>query len=445
VNLLDDSEKSNQTLKEKQSLLEHANSQMQEQQAQLEEVNSQMEEQQVQLRQSESELKLQNKKLEDSNRYKSEFLANMSHELRTPLNSVILLSSMLNENKKGNLNEDDVKKAKIINSSGNELLRLINDVLDLSKIEAGKMELMIDTFNSSQFIENIKDLFEASVLVKELKLIVEDRYNNYIVNDEDKLSQVLRNFISNSLKFTHEGFIKIIIDSYEDNKVKISVQDTGIGIPNEKLNSIFNAFEQVDGSTSRKYGGTGLGLSITKEIVSLMGGELSLESKENEGSTFSIIIPNKSESNSIKDIPKVETEKVNDDYIKPLDGVDLNDKKILVVDDDMRNIFTLVEILEDKGAEVITASNGKESIQRLEEHKDTNLVLMDIMMPVMDGFEAIEHIRDDETTKDIPIIAVTAKAMNQDKERCLSLGANDFLTKPLNLETFSRVVNAWIK
>jgi len=724
-------EEANAQMQEQQAQLEEANAQMQEQQAQLEEANAQMEEQQVQLQQSEQELKKQNqelqatqididkkaKALEESNKYKSEFLANMSHELRTPLNSIILLSSMMEQNKKNNLEQDDIKKASIINKSGQELLRLINDVLDLSKVEAGKMELIIDKFHSTDFTSSIKDLFETSAQSKELEFIVEDNYNDYIYNDEDKLSQVVRNFLSNSLKFTEKGFIKLSLNK-ENNNVRIDVEDSGIGIPKEKQEIIFQAFSQVDGSTSRQYGGTGLGLSITKEFIKLMKGEVKVDSKENIGSVFSVIIPNiankinitntikhnnnftnnqtqekyqiiddrdnltnesipfliiednitfaqtlkdlinnknelclianngkdglklaqeyyniqgilldlglpdidgvevlkelKSNINTkripvyiisgqdntdsskiedaigfkqkplnnddfnslIKDIKEfnnkdiknlliVEDDKIqreamiefvsNDsinikgidnveeaieeinknqydavvvdltlkgksgldicEYIKqenlsiPIiiytgkdityeeeqkinkftdsiivksvnsqnrlldevnlflhkvksnkkdsaknntinntsNSIDFEDKKILVVDDDMRNTFVLVEILEDKNATILTAQNGQEALDVLEDNKDTDIILMDVMMPVMDGYEAIEKIREDESIKDIPIIAITAKAMNKDKEKALAVGANDYLTKPLNLDSFVGVVNSWIK
>ena len=728
-------EEANSQMQEQQAQLEEANSQMQEQQAQLEEANSQMEEQQVQLKESEKELKIQNsmlerskeqldikaRDLEDSNKYKSEFLANMSHELRTPLNSVILLSSMLSQNKKQNLNEDDIKKAQIINSSGEDLLRLINDVLDLSKVEAGRMELIVDHFHSSEFIQKIRDMFEPSIHNNGLNFIVEDSYNNIIKTDENKLSQILKNFLSNSLKFTHKGSIKLVVEPQDHNKIKVSVKDTGIGIAKDKQELVFKAFSQADGGTSRQYGGTGLGLSITKEFVNLIGGTLSLESQEGIGSTFSIIIPNLTENKEIEktkqetpkisldngqkqienldghssiiddtkniistdkpfliiednetfaltlkdvinekgdyaliattgqqglelanrygniqgvlldlglpdidgidvlkelktnistrkipvyiisgrnkqndiglmgavgfkqkplstndmqrvfdDFKKVNNKKIKDlliveddkiqreamlefigddtinskgvnnidmakkelskgiydaividlslngksgleicEYIKSnklnvpiivytgkeltiqeensikkytdsiviksvnsqhrlLDEVDMflhrvktsvtqnpkdisvNDinfdsKKIMVVDDDMRNTFVLVEILEEKGAEVITASNGKEALDLVNENLDTNIILMDIMMPVMDGYEAIETLKANKDTKDIPIIAVTAKAMTKDKEKCLQVGANDCLTKPLNLETFVSVVKAWIK
>ena len=725
-------EEANTQMQEQQAQLEEANSQMQEQQAQLEEANSQMEEQQVQLKESEKRLLEQNaeleksqeelnkkaKDLEESNKYKSEFLANMSHELRTPLNSVILLSSMLKENRKGTLCEEDIKKASIINNSGEELLRLINDVLDLSKVEAGRMELLVTTFESKNFTRNIKDMFETNIQNKGLEFTIIDKYNSLITTDEDKLSQIVRNFLSNALKFTDKGGIKLLIEPLGEDEVKIAVQDTGIGIAEDKQRLVFKAFMQADGSTSRKYGGTGLGLSITKELVSLMKGEINLESKEGEGSTFSIVIPNlnklekkEKEIEKTRIEPKIEKKDINvpektviddagklseedkpfliiedsesfaltlkdainsnDEYAliattgkkglelakaydniqgilldlglpdidgidvlkelktnlitrkipvyiisgrnsdnktkslgavgykqKPLTSDDLNSvikeihsfndkkvkdllvveddniqreaiiefigngtikskgvgstkeaitelhkdiydaiivdltlkdghglqiceyiknnnlnipiivytgkeltieeeneikkytdsiviksansqnrlleevdmflhrvksnkppkekqyntkdisfggKKVLVADDDMRNTFVLVEILEEHGAEVLTAADGKEALEILYQNPDTGIVLMDIMMPVMDGYEAIRQIRKNNKIKDIPIIAVTAKAMPQDKERSLEAGANDYLSKPLNLETFVGVVQAWIK
>ncbi len=724
----------NTQMQEQQAELEEANSQMQEQQAQLEEVNSQMQEQQIQLKESEKELRIQNKRLEssklamdkkakalaDSNRYKSEFLANMSHELRTPLNSIILLSDMLGQNKKQNLNEDDIKKSKIINSSGEELLRLINDVLDLSKVEAGRMDLNIHNFLSKKFSQKIKDIFEPSANHKGLKFIVSDNYNDIISTDEDKLFQIVKNFISNALKFTQDGIIELIIEKSDSNRVKISVKDSGIGIAKDKHNIIFRAFRQADSSTSRKYGGTGLGLSITKELVKLIGGEIFLDSQEGQGSTFSIVIPNLNRSDTpeskepqevkkllevkkpkeieivgseviddvdnitsdgrvfliiednktfamtlksvindkgdyaliattakkglelansgnhiegilldlglpdmdgidllkrlktdihtkkipvyivsgrdidnkfdikeavgfkqkplsssdldsifddlyrlndkeVKDLLIVEDDDIqretmiefiaNDntkiegvdsiesaieeldkgiydaviidlslngnsgleicEYIKknnlsipiiiytgkslsadeereiekytdsliiksmnsqnrllqevdnflhsikaPIkketngvsaDNISLSGKKVMVVDDDMRNIFVLVEILEERGAEVLIASNGKEALELLDDNLDTNIILMNIMMPIMDGYEAIEKIKANSDMKDIPIIAVTAKSMPQDREKSMKVGADDCLTKPLNLNTFVGVLKAWIK
>jgi len=603
----------NANMEEQQQQLEIANANMEEQQQQLEEANANMEEQQQQLQISEQNLKIQNEslehakeelerkamELEQSSKYKSEFLANMSHELRTPLNAIILLSQLLSKNKKENLNKDDIKKAKTIFNSGNELLRLINDILDLSKVESGKMEVIVDSFDSSEFLENIESLFENSASEKNLELKIVDNYKGIINSDSDRISQIIRNLISNALKFTKEGSITVEIakTDNQDRPIKISVTDTGIGIPKDKQEQIFKAFTQVDGSTSREYGGTGLGLSISRELSHLLGGEISLTSTDGIGSTFTVTLPDlkekinhkdkavkkpplqekkvqketKAETNktievqddrdilkdnyamlvidddipfseivydnikkhnhfgliantandgielikrykisailldltlpdmngidllkelknndSTKDIPvyiisskdkddntlKIgalgygqkpllendidevisELEKFIKDYKKTkktvqtyqkLDDVDMEDLTVLIVDDDIKNIFVLDSALNEYNVNVVTAYNGKEAIQRLQENEDIDIVLMDIMMPVMNGYEAIETIREDEKLKNIPIIAVTAKAMREDKEKCMRIGADDFMSKPIDVDALMKLVKVW--
>lgn len=617
ANLLKETEKNNTKLQEQQEKLALANTAMEEQQQQLEVANTNLEEQQQQLEEAnalmeeqQQQLELQNhdlekakeevlkraEELELSNKYKSEFLANMSHELRTPLNAIILLSQLLSKNKQNNLNEDDIKKAQTIYTSGNELLRLINDILDLSKVEAGKIEIIIDKFDPSELLENIKNLYTFNADEKGIELKVVNNYNDIISSDQNRISQILKNLVSNALKFTHDGSITITVDKTKDkNKpIQISVRDTGIGIPKEKQQLIFEAFTQADGSTSREYGGTGLGLSITKELTRLLGGEITLESIENEGSTFRIKLPNLDES-SIPQEPleeevvtkplKVETSlqissSIKDDrdivggedalliidddisfceivyesikkygyygliatngkeglsllekykvsgimldltlpdmdgvdilktikadkalqeipvYIisskdkdeklmklgakgygqKPLleddieeiittldkfiqdhnesykehlqdtfilDEIDLDGVNVLVVDDDIKNIFVLDNILNESNARVFTAYNGAEAIEQLRANKEIDIVLMDIMMPVMDGYEAITAIRADDELKSIPIIAVTAKVMKEDRDKCIALGADDFVSKPIDMDALVSLVKVW--
>jgi len=586
-------EEANAYMEEQQQHLEVANVNMEEQQQQLEEANANMEEQQQQLQISEQNLKIQNESLEnakkeleenakalrEADKYKSEFLANMSHELRTPLNAIILLSQLLEKNKKANLDEDDIKKAHTIYNSGNELLRLINDILDLSKVEAGKMELDISEFHSQEFLENIQNLFEHSVEEKGLHFEVVDNYRDTIVSDSNRISQIVRNLISNALKFTTEGTIKIELSRSKDldKPIKITVSDTGIGIPPEKQERIFQAFTQADGSTSRQYGGTGLGLSISKELTALLHGEITLKSQEGEGSSFTLLLAdlshNTKEMNTIEaeiietqnieliqpkilddraeireeyailvieddkefaqriyekvkeksllmllsenakeslelikehniaaiilninllngegtEILKVlkndekmsaipiyitskedrEAKKLNDTELESFIlfnhtkvessleekieenedfsdlNVDLSHINILLVDDDIKNIFVLDSAFSEFGAEVQVAYNGKEALEKLHEDKSIDIVLMDIMMPIMDGYEAIEEIRKDQDLKHLPIIAVTAKAMREDRDKCISLGADDFVSKPLNIQSLVKLVAVW--
>ena len=695
----------NTELKSKE--LQNVNIQMEEQQQQLEEANAQMEEQQQELKEKnitleESQVTL-DKRAEDlaiSGQYKSEFLANMSHELRTPLNSIILLSDMLREDKLGHLDKEEIKKASIIHHSGNELLRLINDVLDLSKIEAGKMDLILDSFESSTFNEEMATQFQHQAQERNLKFTTSDSYKGTIYSDKDRLAQVVRNLMSNALKFTTNGTISLDITPVDNECINISVSDTGIGISDDQLTCIFQAFEQADGGTSRKYGGTGLGLSISKELTGMLGGELSVKSKIKEGSTFTIILP-KVQSKQSNTFTLKKSENINDDrdiittldkvfliieddkdfaetlkeilnnkneyaliafnaedglklaqeydvkgvlldlglpdmngidvlkafkmtpnlrkipvYVisgkgqekqtaeygaigysyKPMakkdvfnvidkmntfyekkmkdllvvedddiqrealvefigngsvkstgvpsktqalqeldkgiyDGIiidlglkdgtgyeiceyikdnnlnvpiiiytgkdlsadeeqnlrqytdkiviktvasqqrlleevdifmhrvniqhqgkrhnimdiDLSGTKILVADDDIRNIYVLSEALGAKGAEIITANNGKQAVEKLDANRDVDLILMDIMMPIMDGYEAATIIKNNAKTKDIPIIAITAKAMKEDRQKALDAGCDDYMSKPLNIDILLGLVKSWIR
>jgi len=730
-------QEANAQMEEQQVQLEEANANMEEQQQQLEEANANMEEQQQQLKISEQNLKLQNQQLEEtkreiekkaeelsqSGRYKSEFLANMSHELRTPLNSIILLSSLLQKNSKQTLSNDDIKKAKTIFESGNELLRLINDILDLSKVESGKMQVIIDNFKSGDLLRQMKDTFDFTASDKGLSFEIVDEYNGVIHSDKDRISQIIRNLVSNAFKFTKEGSITLKVEPSKDlsKNFRISVIDTGIGIAKEKQNVIFKAFTQADGGTSREYGGTGLGLSISRELSKLLGGYISLESIENEGSSFSIDLPNLSsedieqieneknveievksnvepkikanvktsscsianddrdllkddskeayliidddvtftevvydeikkngslalvaydgttglelankynikgimldltlpdmdgvdilkelksstktrhipvhiisskdknhetlelgaigylqkpvldgdidevitsidsfQQKKIKDLLIVEDNKVhrealielvgegvnikgvktaheainevkkeiydtvvvdlglmdgsgyevcefiknthpnlpiiiytgkdisNDDKIKLqeysnsiiiktansnerilneinlflhrddveekeedneiFDSIDLEDINILIVDDDIKNIFVLDAALKEFNATTFTAFNGQEALDFLETNNSVDLILMDIMMPVMNGYEAMEKIRENDKLKEIPIIAVTAKAMKEDREKCISLGADDYMSKPIDLNVLGNLIKVW--
>jgi len=456
----------NEKMQYQQQQLEISNSHLEEQQQQLEEANAAMEEQQQRLEIQNKELNIAQrevekkaKDLELSNKYKTEFMANMSHELRTPLNAVILLSELMSHNKKKNLDSDDIKKASTINTAGKDLLRLIDDILDLSKVEAGKIDIIIDEFKPYDLLEELKNLYEQSAINKDIKFNIQDSYNQFIHSDKHRISQILKNLISNALKFTTKGSIDISISKSDDMElpIKISVKDTGIGIPKDKLSKIFDAFTQADGSTSRKYGGTGLGLSITKELTHLLGGRVLVDSKENEGSTFTILLadinqisqvnkPIQTEEEIMQSISSsIENEEFisNNDEMIIIDDIDLSDINILVVDDDIKNIFVLDGVLQDYNANVFTAYNGEEAIESLKQNSNIDIVLMDIMMPVMDGYEAITKIRQDDSIKDIPIIAVSAKTLKEDIDKCMKLGANDYVSKPINMESLINIIEVW--
>ena len=464
-------------------LLEKSQSAYEELQVQSEELqesNVQMEEQQQQLTLQSKELEIKNntlltakeeineraKDLEKASKYKSEFLANMSHELRTPLNSIILLSKLLVQNKNSTLNSKDIEKSKVIHKAGNDLLFLINDILDLSKVESGNMELDTSEVSTSEIIDELQGLFGAIADEKALAFIIEDRFNASLLIDKSKFLQVLKNLLSNAFKFTKKGSVTLIIES-TSNEIIFKVKDSGIGIPSDKLETVFEAFKQVDGTISREFGGTGLGLSISRTIIDLMGGTIELESEFGVGTTFIVNVPFDRDKQKIDKILSEEKkivqqkkleEKIDEKIVEVNKFSIINDeddnfsqdiltaKNILIVDDDSRNIFTLTSTLEEMGAEVFSAFNGKEAIEMLEDDENSmDIVLMDIMMPVMDGLDAIERIKADDRFKNIPIIAITAKNMPEDKQRCLDAGANDYLAKPLKYSALVNIFKAWLK
>lgn len=720
-------------LQVQQEELRVANEELEERTNQLELQKNEIVQKNHNLSQTHIELELKAKELEQASQYKSDFLANMSHELRTPLNSLLILSGILTKNKKGNLTKSDIESAEIIHKSGKDLLQLINEVLDLSKIEAGKMTVEFAPTNAADIGHEIMLDFKHQAEKKKLAFSVEIAKDvpASFVSDRLRLSQIIKNLLSNAIKFTTKGSITVAFNKLDEKialmrndldpaqALSISVTDTGVGIPDDKKEAIFEAFQQADGSTSRKYGGTGLGLSISKELAFMLGAEIHLESKLNQGSTFTIIIPidpsgrslnNKAEVAEIisskvnySEITSEKNEKIikfiDDDreqalskalvllihpekkkaekllnlihkndfqaiaaidiessmplvekyqptsiiiaskllltngeeqlaklkenpltsnlplhIVSPIDGlkndkkeqlttvnaIDFNSamnkinrqlfsdskqilivedsaltrrvihtllqqthaqideaesgsaaleqikikqydcvildlglpdfsghellqklskldisipntiiytgkelsreehrelskytnsiilkgiksdvrlmdevtlflhhvaiknppiptkaiseidesifkgKKILVVDDEIRNIFALGKILEDKDMEVLEAENGKIALEVLNEHKNIDLVLMDVMMPEMDGYTAIEHIRKTPETKDIPVICTTAKAMKEDYNKAIFHGANDYLSKPIDENKLFSMLKIWL-
>lgn len=390
-----------------------------------------------------------------SSQYKSEFLANMSHELRTPLNSMLILAHILSENKEGNLSIAQVEYANTIYSSGNDLLRLINEVLDLSKVESGRMEL----FSCDVHLNDVRMFLERQFVPVanqkgiQFSIVMEKGIPDSIHTDEQRLQQILRNLLSNAFKFTELGSVVmkfyLTADAQDKPTLSIGVTDTGIGIPKDKQALIFEAFRQADGTTSRKYGGTGLGLSISREIAHLLGGCLLVDSEEGEGSTFTLVLPLAYETLSTPPAG-TQAEVARSSYagLEPVplmkDTTLLENKQVLVIDDDVRNVFALVTALEGCKMKVLFAENGKEGIQLLRQSPDVDIVLMDLMMPEMDGLQAIREIRKDSRLQPIPIIALTAKASQSDKKTCLATGASAFISKPIKLEELMSLITEWL-
>ncbi|MCG7344114.1 response regulator [Sporosarcina sp. ACRSL] len=597
---------SEQRLQQQQEELEETNTELEEKTNRLENQNKLYEEKNKQLENARMELEEQARRLALSSKYKSEFLANMSHELRTPLNSMLILSNLLADNKEDTLTNKQVEFAKTIHSSGQDLLGLINDILDLSKIESGKSIVKASHVSLNELAEIIERNFRPVANEKDLgfSVTLHDDLPECIYTDDAKLQQVLKNLLANAFKFTEQGEVRLEVSNVStsnDHLIQFSVKDTGIGIAKEKRDLIFEAFQQVDGTISRKYGGTGLGLSISKEIASLLGGKITLESEEGKGSTFSLIISDYQEemiekfqddvheaAATVEEVlpakkdtpvlvePAVEKQKdnshivkllivdddltqrnsimellgdmdvimkavstgrealhelrrnnfdclildlgltdttgfdliekvkdVNDhlkvfvytgrdispeeehylnkyadsiiiknqhspqrlkeelelyvnerrtdrgnvipeDIDKQLNDKDLEGKKVLLVDDDVRNVYALSSILEQYGMNISFAENGKEALRILRDDPSFHLIITDIMMPEMDGYEAMKQIRQMPIYKHHPIIALTAKAMKGDREKSLQAGASDYIMKPVDNDQLLSLIKVWL-
>ncbi len=368
-----------------------------------------------------------NYELQESDKMKSEFLANMSHELRTPLNSVIGFSSILVKNKKGNLDPKQIDQVGKINNNGKHLLGLINDILDLSKIESGKMELDPKNIDIVTFTKDTVGMLSGQADAKKIILNFENKLDEeelVMHLDDGKLRQIIVNIIGNALKFVDMSTGKVDVSTYiNDMKLYISIKDNGIGIPKDKLELIFEAFRQADGSTTRKYGGTGLGLAISKNMMELLGGTIEVASVPNEGSTFSIILP-------IDDTVKIslnEKKVVTMKNSKKFKRRDM--KNILIIDDTQDSRDLIQDYVQDYEDIVIyTADNGEEGLRKARQIKPS-LITLDIMMPKMNGWDVLKQIEQDEILKDIPIVVIS-NVVNEQK--ALKMGASACLNKPIS-------------
>lgn len=393
---------------------------------------------------------------EKANEAKTKFLANVSHELRTPLNSLLLLSQNLTKNNDNNLTEKQVDYINVIHNSGSELLHMVNDLLDLSKAEANKIVIGVDEINIQEMRRYLNQVFKP--LMDEARLdftvTIDEKLPNTFVSDKQYLYQILKNLISNALKFTKEGSITVEIKSHipndgNDEQIKISVTDTGIGIDKDMQQKIFEEFSQGDLDAEHKYGGTGLGLNISKRIANLMDGDITVSSSLGNGSNFNLFLPLTSDYFETFETEDLLIPNENVDHLSnsnELDDTDwgLDGKTILLVDDDERNLYSLAEVLNKHGIKSITAERGAKALEILKDNLEIELVLMDMMMPGMDGDEAISRIRFTSRGEKLPIIALTANAMPEHKEICLKAGANDYLTKPIHLETLLKKIREWI-
>jgi signal transduction histidine kinase/CheY-like chemotaxis protein/CHASE3 domain sensor protein len=379
--------------------------------------------------------------LEQASRYKSEFLANMSHELRTPLNSMLILSKMLADNSDGNLDAEQVESARIMHDSGRSLLSLINDILDLSKVEAGKMGVALETVNVSTSLHALLERFRPLAGERGLKFTVriEPDAPQELETDGARLAQILSNLLSNAFKFTHEGEIELLAKSAQIGIVpgiSLSVRDTGIGIPAGKLDRVFQAFEQADSSTSRRYGGTGLGLSIVSGMTTLLGGQVKVRSEEGKGSTFTIVLPERSLQGSgappAKAAGPAGVGAAPSLIIEPESGEPpTGTPALLIVEDDRAFAKVLADIATRRGLDVVTAGTGRDALALARRRKLFG-VLLDIGLPDMSGWEVLERLKASRYTADVPVHVVSG---GDDSERGKELGAVGFLRKPVDRES----------
>ncbi|MEU8588531.1 HAMP domain-containing protein [Streptomyces sp. NPDC048664] len=545
VNTISVNTKTEVLLKQSQELteqLQERSAELENRQKALQDSNAELEDKAELLAQQNRDIEVKNTEIEEarqvleeraeqlavSMRYKSEFLANMSHELRTPLNSLLILAKLLADNAESNLSPKQVEFAETIHGAGSDLLQLINDILDLSKVEAGKMDVSPTRIALVQLVDYVEATFRPLTAEKGLdfSVRVSPELPATLHTDEQRLLQVLRNLLSNAVKFTDTGAVELVIRPAgadvpvaireqlleagalrdpDADLIAFSVADTGIGIAASKMRVIFEAFKQADGTTSRKYGGTGLGLSISREIARLLGGEIHAQSEPGRGSTFTLYLPlHPSElppqgyaqlapameadellaSEAQPAAQGIETPAEVKSYREtqngpaalfrrrrravsaaparesqgpeqwageqqetpvPAQAVRFDSEKVLIVDDDIRNVFALTSVLEQHGLSVLYAENGREGIEVLEQHDDVAVVLMDIMMPEMDGYATTTAIRRMPQFAGLPIVALTAKAMKGDREKAIESGASDYVTKPVDPDHLLSVMEQWMR
>jgi len=358
---------------------------------------------------------------EKSEQFKQQFLANMSHEIRTPMNAIMGMSNLVLNTP---LNEKQQRYLNSIANASENLLHIINEILDLSKIEAGKIELEQIDFSIRDVVEQVKQTLQQKATEKNIELLttIQATVSEIVIGDKVRLSQVLMNLVGNAIKFTEKGSVQLSINQEQD-QLSFSITDTGIGIPRDKLQNIFENFTQANSSDTRKYGGTGLGLSISKQLVELMGGGISIESEVGYGTTFSFSI----------NLPPGSKEKyLKQNLPKQIDRSILDGLKILLVDDNADNRIVCRDTLESKSkVEIIEATNGQEALEKLAQY-DFDIVLMDIQMPVMNGYEATKRIRTDfpSPKKDVFVIALTASVIRSDLDKCRAAGMDDYVPKP---------------
>lgn len=468
--LLERTQTQSEELQKQHSELENMNAELEAHAQKLQTSEEELRVQQEELQQSNFELEERNRiinernleivkkadELEQSTRYKSEFMANMSHELRTPLNSILLLSRYLSENNEQNLTEDQMESAKVIFNSGNGLLDLIDELLDLSKIEAGKMEIEYSNISLPELLHDMKSLFLPIAKEKNIELRIEHGLdsNTTLESDKMKLEQILKNLLSNALKFTAQGYVALTVTPDETGAyLKFIVEDTGVGVPQDKLDAVFEAFTQADGSTKRKYGGTGLGLSISRQLARLLGGEINVASQSGKGSVFTLVVPTskqeviekkllRSEQYSIEESShqpvsqeqqsksRYVTEVIPDEIEDDRENLRPGDRIILIIEDDTVFAKALLIFTRKQNYKCLVAVRGDQGLRMARQYKPL-AILLDIQLPVMDGWEVMDELKSDNQTRHIPVHIMSSL---EAKRESRMHGAVDFINKPVAIE-----------
>ncbi len=465
--LLDEVQEQKEALLEQQEELRQTNEELSRQAEELQASEEELKTQEEELKQINVELKERNeaienarqaltlkaRELESTSRYKSEFLANMSHELRTPLNSVLILAKLLADNNSGNLNTKQIEYANIIHKSGNDLLQLINDILDLSKIEAGKIDLLFEETTVESLQSDLQQLFAVVAADKKINFNIEldKQVPNAIQTDKQRLLQIIKNLLSNAFKFTPAGGTISLtfapVHESGETRLAVSVRDTGIGIPAEKQKLIFEAFQQADGATNRKYGGTGLGLSISRELTRLLGGTISLQSEEGKGSEFSLVLPLQHQLSATttdtptdtvaqeENIPVLSIDRITEQTRVADDRhtLDKRDKLILIVEDDINFATIIRDYARHRGYKVVIALQGDEGLFYARKYQPY-AVILDIQLPVMDGWTILKHLRADEKLKHLPVHIISAF----DDSRSRQADVLTYLKKPVDAGMLER-------
>ena len=458
----------NEELEQQTHALKESHVRLENQAAEMEQTNQQLEEQAQTLETQKSQLDDKNRDLigvqmdleekarllEQSSQYKSEFLANMSHELRTPLNSTLILAKLLSENKAGNLNEEQIKYADIIYNSGNDLLNLINDILDLSKVEAGKLTIHPEIISIQSMARSLEDMFSTLAKNKniEFKVNLAEKLS-HLETDKQRVEQILKNFLSNALKFTSKGSVTLDIFQ-ENNKFHFEVTDTGLGISKEQQNIIFEAFRQADGTTNRKFGGTGLGLSISKELSKILGGQINVKSEKGKGSTFSLILPSKFNAAEavlekvelVQDFPKpvprkVEAPKNKEDSDLKFSFKDDREtihnfgRKMLIVEDDENFAKILFDQAHEMNFGALVAPSADQGIQ-LAKNFLPHAIVLDVRLPDHSGMVVLDQLKMDPKTRHIPVHMISSEDFSRS---ALEMGAIGYMLKPVKREQLQEV------